>query len=85
MPHTTRTKTMTIEADIEPTPLDAGLTLTIRITAYDSGVIQVDGRPVDAGYVGALNLLGQKVEMLAREASPRRMVAVAEANREATR
>jgi hypothetical protein len=31
---------------VKPTARDAGLTLTVEVTVYDSGVIQVDGRPI---------------------------------------
>jgi hypothetical protein len=33
--------------DIRPTPRDKGLTLTIRVTAYDNGMIAVDGVPIN--------------------------------------
>ena len=35
------------EMDIRPTPRDKGLTLTIRVTAYDNGMIAVDGVPIN--------------------------------------
>jgi hypothetical protein len=31
---------------VKPTARDAGLNLTIDVTVYDHGVIQVDGRPI---------------------------------------
>jgi hypothetical protein len=36
------------EMDVKPTPRDKGLTLTLRITAYDNGMIEVDGVPINA-------------------------------------
>jgi hypothetical protein len=35
------------EMDVKPTPRDKGLTLTLRITAYDNGMIAVDGVPIN--------------------------------------
>lgn len=35
------------EMDVKPTPRDKGLTLMLRITAYDKGVIAVDGVPIN--------------------------------------
>lgn len=37
------------ERDIKPTAYDAGLTLTLRVTAYDTGMIMLDGSPVRLG------------------------------------
>jgi hypothetical protein len=34
---------------VEPTPENKGLILTLTITAYDNGVLSVDGRPVSVG------------------------------------
>jgi hypothetical protein len=36
------------EMDVQPTPRDKGLTLTLRGTAYDNGMIEVDGVPINA-------------------------------------
>ena len=36
------------EMDVKPTPRGKGLTLTLRVTAYDNGMIEVDGVPVHA-------------------------------------
>jgi hypothetical protein len=35
------------EMDVKPTPRDKGLTLTLRVTAYDNGMIEVDGVPIN--------------------------------------
>ena len=32
--------------DIQPTPHEAGLMLTVTVKAYDSGMIELDGRPI---------------------------------------
>jgi hypothetical protein len=39
-------ETVREKMDVKPTPEDKGLLCTIRVTAYDKGVIEVDGRPV---------------------------------------
>jgi hypothetical protein len=36
------------EMDVRPAPRDKGLTLTLRVTAYDNGMIDVDGLPINA-------------------------------------
>ncbi len=41
-------KRIRAEMDVKPTPRDRGLTLTLRVTAYDNGVIAVDGVPINA-------------------------------------
>jgi hypothetical protein len=32
--------------DVQPSPEDKGLTLTIKVTAYDNGVVTINGRPL---------------------------------------
>jgi hypothetical protein len=32
--------------DVEPSPEDAGLTMTMRVTAYDNGIVTVNGQPM---------------------------------------
>ncbi|WP_344282103.1 hypothetical protein [Actinomadura napierensis] len=32
--------------DVKPTPRDKGLTLTLRVTAYDNGMLELDGVPL---------------------------------------
>jgi len=48
------------EMSVEPTPRNKWLTLTVRITAYDSGMIQVDGVPINVAprYDGGHGWLG---------------------------
>jgi len=36
------------EMDVKPTTRERGLTLTLRVTAYDNGMIEVDGVPTNA-------------------------------------
>ena len=33
---------------VQPTPKDKGLQLTLRLVAYDNGMIQLDGIPINA-------------------------------------
>jgi hypothetical protein len=33
--------------DVQPTPQDKGLTMTVKVTAYDNGMISLDGRPIN--------------------------------------
>lgn len=35
------------EMKIQPTPQDKGLVMTIEVTAYDNGIMMVNGRPVN--------------------------------------
>ena len=34
---------------VEPTRRDKGLVLTLRVVAYDNGMVEVDGIPINAG------------------------------------
>ncbi len=46
---------------VEPTPRDKGLVLTLRVVAYDNGMVEVDGIPintVESGYDRAEGWLG---------------------------
>jgi hypothetical protein len=42
---------------VEPSPEDKGLTLTVKVTAYDNGVVTINGRPLRVENDLALNLL----------------------------
>jgi hypothetical protein len=33
---------------VEPTPRDKGLALTIRVVAYDNGMVELDGVPINS-------------------------------------
>ena len=33
--------------DVQPTPRDKGLTLTLRVVAYDTGLVELDGVPIN--------------------------------------
>lgn len=43
--------------DIQPTPREAGLMLTVTVKAYDSGMIELDGRPVSQRHDGEYDTL----------------------------
>jgi len=50
---------------VKPTPQDKGLTLTVTVTAYDNGMVQVDGIPINVephydaghGWLGAADVI----------------------------
>jgi hypothetical protein len=50
-------------ARISRTPRDAGLTLTIEVTAYDSGMINVNSLP-SVDYASTIRVLAEMVEAL---------------------
>jgi hypothetical protein len=50
-------------ARIAVTPRDVGLTLTVEVTAYDSGVINVNGLP-SLDYASTIRVLAEMVEAL---------------------
>lgn len=59
---------------VAPTPMDKGLTLTIQITAYDNGLLQVDGRPIDDrhGWSGAHEVVSALITAFYRQVRARR-------------
>jgi hypothetical protein len=68
------------EMDVKPTPRDNGLTLTLRVTAYDNGMIAVDGVPINAapaydpghGWLGAAETALLTLSEFRRQAELRR-------------
>jgi hypothetical protein len=68
-----------IEQAMRPTPGGAGLELTITITAYDKGMIQVDGVPMAGnGWLSAAEVVVQKLTEFRRQVKrgrPKRKVA----------
>lgn len=67
------------EKNIKETPKNAGLTLTIEVTAYDKGLLQVDGTPLQGvsvsdpeAWLEAGIVIAQKLQQLQREAAKRR-------------
>lgn len=68
-------------ADIRPTPLDAGLTLTFTVSAYDTGMITA-GRPLNhrgedgeydqaEGYAAAMAFFAEQLLELNRQSRER--------------
>jgi hypothetical protein len=57
-------KTVREKMDVKPTKDDKGLVCTLRVTAYDNGMICVDDRPINSpadrtlGWVGAYDVIG---------------------------
>ena len=51
-------KTVREKMDVEPTKDNKGLTYTLRVTAYDNGLISIDGRIVSSGKIKRDNALG---------------------------
>ncbi len=73
-------KRIRTEMDVKPTPRDKGVTLTLRITAYDNGMIEVDGVPINAapaydaghGWLGAAETALLTLSEFRRQAETRR-------------
>ncbi len=65
---------------VEPTPRDKGLTLTVRVTAYDNGMVEVDGIPINEspsydpghGWMGASEMVISTLNEFRRQATQRR-------------
>jgi len=65
---------------VTPTKQDKGLTLTVRITAYDNGMIEVDGIPINEspnydsghGWMGASEIVISTLAEFRRQAEKRR-------------
>lgn len=64
---------------IRPTPRDKGLTLTIKVTACDNGMVQVDGIPFNEepaydsghGWLGAADVVTSTLNEFRRQARAR--------------
>jgi hypothetical protein len=75
-------KSIRENTDIGPTPEDKGLQMTITVTAYDNGLVQVDGRPINQslpsggydqghGWLGAAEHVVLKLGEFRRQATAR--------------
>jgi hypothetical protein len=58
--------------DVQPTQKDKGLTWTVRVTAYDNGMVCVDDRPMDSadptsGWLGANETIGMALSEFYRQ------------------
>jgi len=66
--------------DVKPTPQDKGLALTIRLVAYDNGMIQLDGVPINdqadydqaTGWLGAAEVVVATMNEFRRQVDARR-------------
>ena len=66
--------------EIKPTQRNKGLQTTLRVVAYDNGMIEVNGVPINAapaydqgvGWLGAHVIIGQHMEELQKQSSKRR-------------
>lgn len=63
-----------------PTPRDKGLTLTLKVTAYDNGMVEVDGIPINespdydqgGGWLGAADVITTTLNEFRRQAEARK-------------
>ena len=60
---TSNIETIREKMDVQPSPQDKGLICTIRVTAYDNGMVCVDDRPMTSadpthGWLGANEVIG---------------------------
>ncbi|GGJ81852.1 hypothetical protein GCM10010123_09550 [Pilimelia anulata] len=62
---------------VKPTARDKGLQLTLNVVAYDNGIIQVDGIPIDAGegWLGATEVIMTTLNEFHRQIRARRNTA----------
>jgi hypothetical protein len=65
---------------VNPTARDKGLTLTLKVTAYDNGMVEVDGIPINVephydqghGWLGAAEVITVTLNEFRKEAAARR-------------
>lgn len=65
---------------VKPTPMGKGLELTLRLVAYDNGMIQLDGIPINAspdydsvdGWLGAAEVAVATINEFRRQVARRR-------------
>ena len=66
--------------DVKPTPRDKGLHLTLNLIAYDNGMIQLDGVPINVspgydlvdGWLGAVEVAVATINEFRRQVVDRR-------------
>ena len=66
--------------NVKPTARNKGLTLTVKVTAYDNGMVEVDGIPINVepnydqghGWLGAADVITTTLNEFRKEASARR-------------
>ena len=65
---------------VKPTARDRGLTLSIKVTAYDNGMVEVDGIPINegpaydpgGGWLGAADVITTTLNEFRRQAQARK-------------
>lgn len=65
---------------VTPTAREKGLTLTIKVTAYDNGMVEVDGIPINespgydqgGGWLGAADVITSTLNEFRRQAEVRK-------------
>lgn len=66
--------------NVKPTTRDKGLTLTVKVTAYDNGMVEVDGIPINVepnydqghGWLGAVDVITTTLSEFRKDATARR-------------
>lgn len=66
--------------NVKPTARDKGLTLTIKVTAYDNGMVEVAGIPINespeydqgAGWLGAASVITSTLGEFRKDSTARR-------------
>jgi len=66
--------------NMKPTARDKGLTLTLKVTAYDNGMVEVDGIPINVepdfdqghGWLGAADVITTTLNEFRKDAAARR-------------
>jgi hypothetical protein len=66
--------------NIKPTARNKGLTLTLKVTAYDNGMVEVDGIPINVepqydqghGWLGAADVITTTLNEFRKDAAARR-------------
>ncbi|MFI7158900.1 hypothetical protein [Micromonospora chalcea] len=64
---------------VQPTAQDKGLVLTLRLVAYDNGILELDGIPLSAlpqedGWVAGVGVMAQTVHEFQKQVRARRQV-----------
>jgi len=73
--------------DVKPIPRDVGLVLTLRVVAYDSGLVELDGVPINdqkaanglnydqgAGFLGTADVISTTLMEFYQQVQKRRAV-----------
>jgi hypothetical protein len=66
--------------NVKPTARDKGLTLTLKVTAYDNGMVEVDGIPINVepkydqgqGWLGAADVITTTLNEFRKESETRK-------------